>query len=216
MAAPLEGSWAKVQVFAGSSLTMNLQTNGSAVSGAGTFAGEAGPSGTVAVVGTRTGNAVQLDFTLTTTLPPIVGTRTEHFAGTLVGATLQGTMQYDTPSAENLSAPALFARADALAGVSGIIGTVRRGPITPVCRLNVACDAPFSAGFSVRRGNSQVATFRSDAAGNFLLLIGPGTYTIVPAADAPIINPSAQVKTVIVSGGGLLTLADLEFDTGIR
>ncbi|MEP6690840.1 MAG: hypothetical protein ABJD07_06775 [Gemmatimonadaceae bacterium] len=193
---------------------MTLVANGTVLSGAGTFAGEAGPAGTSEVAGTVVGSRVQLDFTLHTTLPSATGTSLVHFLGARVGSTLQGTLQYDASA--TVPAAALFVRADALATTTGITGTVSRGPITPVCVISVPCDAPFSADFFVRQGNRQVATFHSDAAGRFVVLLPPGSYTIVPAADAPLLDPTRQVRAVEVSGGGHLTLADLDFDTGIR
>ena len=86
-----------------------------------------------------------------------------------------------------------------------------------MCQANVACDAPFSAGFTVTplTTSSLVAHFRSDANGQFTVYIEPGSYRIVPDADAPIISPSSQSKTVTVAPSGLTEVA-LEFDTGIR
>src|SRR3954469_24089079 len=39
---------------------------------------------------------------------------------------------------------------------TGLTGTVTRGPITPVCRPDVPCDAPMQASFDVRRGGRTV------------------------------------------------------------
>jgi hypothetical protein len=90
-----------------------------------------------------------------------------------------------------------------------------RGPVTPVCAVNVPCSAPFSAGFAVDRNGTPVAHFRSDNDGRFTVMLSPATYQVVPDADAPIITPTSQVKTVTVQGAGLTTVT-LEFDTGIR
>jgi hypothetical protein len=79
----------------------------------------------------------------------------------------------------------------------------------------VPCDEPFSASFSVRQNGRTVTTFHSDASGHFEVRIAPGTYLVVPAADAPIISPSSQAKQVEVGSSGL-TSAVLHFDTGIR
>jgi hypothetical protein len=98
---------------------------------------------------------------------------------------------------------------------TGLTGTVLRGPITPVCTTNSACDAPFSAGFTVARGGVTVAHFRSDNDGRFTVMLAPGAYRVIPDADAPIISPTSQVKAVTVDDVGLTTVT-LEFDTGIR
>ena len=98
---------------------------------------------------------------------------------------------------------------------TGLTGTVVRGPVTPVCQVDVPCDAPFSASFEVRRDGRRVATFSSDAQGRFTVRLPAGTYLIVPATDAPLMNPSAQAKTIEVGPEGL-TSVQLVFDTGIR
>ena len=98
---------------------------------------------------------------------------------------------------------------------TGLTGTVMRGPVTPVCQVNVPCDAPFAASFEVRQNTRRVATFRSDAEGRFTVRLAPGTYVLVPAEDAPLMQPSAQAKTVEVGAEGL-TEVQLQFDTGIR
>jgi len=99
---------------------------------------------------------------------------------------------------------------------TGLTGVVIRGPITPVCRIDVPCDAPFSAGFTVQRAGRRVADFRSDASGQFTVFLAPGPYTVVPNSDAGIISPTSQTKSVTVADTGVLTVVRLMFDTGIR
>lgn len=99
---------------------------------------------------------------------------------------------------------------------TGLTGVVIRGPITPVCRVDVPCDAPFSAGFTVQRGGRRVADFRSDASGQFTVFLSPGSYMVVPNSDAGIISPASQAKSVTVADTGMLTVVRLMFDTGIR
>jgi hypothetical protein len=107
-------------------------------------------------------------------------------------------------------------RSTAPSPTTGLTGVVVRGPITPVCRVDVPCDAPFSAGFTVQRAGRQVAQFQSDSAGQFTVFLEPGAYTVVPNTDAPIISPASQAKSVTVGDTGLLTVVRLSFDTGIR
>ena len=102
-----------------------------------------------------------------------------------------------------------------IALTTGLTGTVHRGPVTPVCQVNEPCDAPFAATFEVRQEGRRVATFASDAEGRFTVALAPGAYLIVPAANAPLMNPSAQAKAVEVGREGL-TSVQLSFDTGIR
>lgn len=100
---------------------------------------------------------------------------------------------------------------------TGLTGSVTRGPITPVCQAATACDAPFSAGFTVTdaAGRTTLAHFESDANGRFTVFLDPGFYRVVPDADAPILSPGSQVKSVMVGSSGLTTV-QLQFDTGIR
>ena len=98
---------------------------------------------------------------------------------------------------------------------TGLTGTVLRGPITPVCRIEVPCDAPFSADFSVEQNGKVTSRFRSDQDGRFTVMLEPGQYRVVPAANAPILFPASQAKTVNVMATGLTEIL-LTFDTGIR
>jgi len=100
--------------------------------------------------------------------------------------------------------------------VTGLTGVVLRGPVTPVCRVDVPCDAPFSASFIVQRSGRTVAQFQSDMSGQFTVFLPPGVYTVIPNSDAPIIAPSSQAKQVTVENTGTLTTVRLTFDTGIR
>ena len=99
---------------------------------------------------------------------------------------------------------------------TGLTGVVVRGPIQPVCQVDVPCeDAPFSATFAVYRGTGRVAQFRSDSLGAFRVGLAPGAYRIVPGPDAPILDPAGQAKDVEVGATGF-TSVQLTFDTGIR
>ena len=98
---------------------------------------------------------------------------------------------------------------------TGLTGLVVRRPIAPVCEIDRPCDAPFSASFDVYENARRVAGFRSDSDGRFTVMLAAGVYRVVPGADAPVIQPPAQVKNVEVLPVGL-TKVRLEFDTGIR
>ena len=97
---------------------------------------------------------------------------------------------------------------------TGLQGTVRRGPIRPVCQVDQPCDAPFSARFGVQQGGQVVAHFQSDSDGRFVVHLAPGTYTIVPDASVPL-PMRGQVQEVTVGPSGV-TQVELDFDTGIR
>jgi hypothetical protein len=94
-------------------------------------------------------------------------------------------------------------------------GRVMRGPTAPTCQLDVPCEAPFSAGFSVRKGARTLAQFRSNANGEFTVELAPGAYVVVPDADAPLLAPQQQERSLSVPDVGAISV-ELSFDTGIR
>ena len=96
-----------------------------------------------------------------------------------------------------------------------LTGTVYRGPIAPVCQPTVPCDTPFAATFDVRRGGRRIATFTSGADGSFSVALPVGELLVIPHADAPIMQPTSQSKSLVLPSGGL-TGVELFFDTGIR
>ena len=98
---------------------------------------------------------------------------------------------------------------------TGLTGVVIRGPIMPVCQIQIPCDAPFSAQFVLEQNGRDVGQFRSGADGRFTVMLPSGVYRIIPAADAPIMLPQSQTRTAEVLPVGL-TQVLLDFDTGIR
>ncbi len=142
---------------------------------------------------------------------------TADFAGTLSAAgRLAGTATYvGLSSGGPVTGVLTFSKIPPPpTGSTGLEGVVRRGPITPVCQVNVPCDAPFSAAFLVWQGLRIAARFTSDTAGNYVVYLSPGSYTIVPDSGAPIF-PKGQTRPATVGPVGITHL-DLEFDTGIR
>ena len=95
---------------------------------------------------------------------------------------------------------------------TGLEGTVRRGPIQPVCRVEESCDAPWHASFVLQQDGRVVRRFVSDSTGHFLVYAPSGTYLVVPEQT---IGIGAQTPEVQVGADGL-THVDLLFDTGIR
>ncbi|HJQ20080.1 MAG TPA: prealbumin-like fold domain-containing protein [Gemmatimonadaceae bacterium] len=95
---------------------------------------------------------------------------------------------------------------------TGLTGVITRGPIMPVCRENVPCDAPMQSTFEVRRGDKRVTSFTTDADGKFTVKLPPGTYAIVPTGGGLMGTQSREVNV----GPEALTEVRLSFDTGIR
>lgn len=91
----LNGRWSEIVKFPGISLIMNLSTSGNAVTGTGTYAIEAGRSGTLTVSGTAAASLVKLEIAFD------MGTSAQ-FEGSLVSSdTLSGHLKYGPP--ESLS-----------------------------------------------------------------------------------------------------------------
>ncbi len=93
---------------------------------------------------------------------------------------------------------------------TGISGSVRRGPIRPVCVAGLPCDGP-AAGVLVEIDSRRTvaARLRTARDGRFLVQVPPGTYVVrvVAKRAAPVV---ARVRA------GFLTRVSLLIDTGIR
>lgn len=93
IATELRGTWSRTFDAPGNSTVWQLSVRDSTITGSGTFAGEAGPSGTLSVAGQivtgqHSGPLVQIDFAQDN--GPV-----GHFTGTLTGAeTLYGSVWY--------------------------------------------------------------------------------------------------------------------------
>ena len=99
-------------------------------------------------------------------------------------------------------------------GTTGLEGTVTRGPVTPVCQINVPCDAPFKWSFQVVIGTLVVAHFQSDSVGHYRVPLVPGIYGIRADSGAAIWPPDQTLQVTVEPNA--MTQKDLQFDTGIR
>ncbi len=93
---------------------------------------------------------------------------------------------------------------------TGIAGSVRRGPIRPVCTVELPCDGP-APGVTVvvSQAAAPVATTVTDAKGHFVMQVPPGSYAV--SALAPRTAPvDLQVRD------GAYSRVTLSIDTGIR
>lgn len=111
IASSVSGAWARIEEHPGNDFEMTLAADGSSLSGTGTFVGEAGPGGNMAVVGIVTGDTVNLDFTLHTEFTDRTVTSTAHFTGHLVlPQELRGTMQYGNTLSSTVAPATVFIR----------------------------------------------------------------------------------------------------------
>jgi hypothetical protein len=97
--ASIDGRWGHPGISVpGNFFEMDLTSTGSTVSGSGSYAGEAGPFGTLAVAGTVDGLVVHLDLTFSEQLPRAGNTTIEHFDGHFTSTNvLEGSITSDTP-----------------------------------------------------------------------------------------------------------------------
>ena len=120
-----------------------------------------------------------------------------------------------TTNVESQSAPT---GANSESPTTGLKGrTMIAAPCPGPVRDDLPCpDQPFSASFEVLDSrNKVVARFQSDAEGRFQIALPPGTYTLLPDANAPIFNPRNQPQKVTVQTTAM-TDVTLRFDSGMR
>jgi hypothetical protein len=96
-----------------------------------------------------------------------------------------------------------------------LMGTVTRGPITPVCALEQPCDepAPHQALLFVRNG-ATVARVVTDATGHYRLRLAAGIYA-VRRPSGTTIDRKLEPNRVRVTAGRTVRI-DFSIDTGIR
>lgn len=107
---------------------------------------------------------------------------------------------------------------EVIQGKSGAKGTISRGPICPVEQYppDPACaDKPVQGEFIVKNtaGTKEIARFRTDAEGRFLVFLPPGEYSVEP--NFPIGLPGTVGYLIQVPAQGIAEYS-ISFDTGIR
>ena len=126
----------------------------------------------------------------------------------------------DVRAMRRMSALALLAVASGLAVSasaavprSGLYGTVRRGPIAPVCQVGVPCDAP-APGITLTFSKAGlVRKTRTDARGAYRILLPPGIYAVRTSARP--FGETPRPRRVHVRVGHIDRLV-FAIDTGIR
>lgn len=107
---------------------------------------------------------------------------------------------------------AAFLAADA--GASGLYGTVREGPIRPVCQAGTSCDRP-AAKLRLRfvRNGMTVASARTDDHGRYRVALRRGRYAVRAAGNGlgSLVKPSP-----VTVPADRYTRVDFYRDTGIR
>jgi hypothetical protein len=97
---------------------------------------------------------------------------------------------------------------------SGLYGVVKKGPITPVCRVGVPCDAPVAVILVFSRGGRNVARVRSSEQGRYRVGLEPGFYDVRSSVRIGIQKlPKPHAVHVRAAHWDRINLF---FDTGIR
>lgn len=113
---------------------------------------------------------------------------------------------------------ALGGPASASTPSSGLWGVVRRGPITPVCRVGRSCDAPAQNIVLVFSRNGVVAKrATTNRLGKYRVALAPGSYSVTVAATparGAIGRGLTPVRVHVVASR--FSHVDFLLDTGIR
>jgi len=113
-----------------------------------------------------------------------------------------------------VAAAALVSAATASLPPNGLYGIVKKGPIAPVCRPGVPCDAPVQVTLVFSRSGSDVARARSSAEGRYRIRLPAGYYS-VRTVERIGIDRNIRPRNVHVRLGHVDRL-DFSIDTGIR
>lgn len=98
---------------------------------------------------------------------------------------------------------------------SGVRGTVRIGPISPVQQQGEPSDAPYEASVVIRAASGTVAArTRSTADGSFSVALAPGEYTIEGEGSGTLPTPPAPQAVTVPPHA--FTVVTLVYDSGIR
>ena len=110
----------------------------------------------------------------------------------------------------------LVASAEATVRRGGLHGVVMRGPIVPVCSIELPCDAPAPhVTLLFLRNDRLVGRAVTDADGRYALRLPAGSYTVSRPAAVSSIDRKLEPNRVRVYAGRV-TRVDFSIDTGIR
>jgi hypothetical protein len=101
---------------------------------------------------------------------------------------------------------------------TGLHGVVTRGPVTPVCRSDVPCDAPVP-GFTIAFDRPDAVDFvarraKTDPQGRYRILLPAGIYTVSMPGRLQFGKTSAPRRVSVRPGH--VDRIDFHIDTGIR
>ena len=109
---------------------------------------------------------------------------------------------------------AAFLAAFVATPATGLYGTVHRGPITPVCGVDVPCDEPANATLIFSRAGKTIGRVHTRADGSYRIQLRPGRYSV--RTNSPSLferRPNPATATVPRVGYRRINFS---IDTGIR
>ena len=113
-----------------------------------------------------------------------------------------------------IAAVAFTGCAAAATSPSGLRGVVLRGPVQPVCRVGVPCDAP-AAGYVLvfSRSGTVVARTRTGTDGRYTIALRPGRYAV--RTNRTGFERAVRPAAITVPTGRFARVT-FRIDTGIR
>src|SRR3954447_3959331 len=96
---------------------------------------------------------------------------------------------------------------------SGLRGTVKRSPATPVCRTDTPCSAPAYVWLVFTRAHATPVRVHTTKEGAYRVLLRPGIYAITTTLTGIGHTPEPKAAHVRI---GHVDRLDLTIDTGIR
>src|SRR5919201_2044251 len=110
----------------------------------------------------------------------------------------------------------LVASAEATVRRGGLHGVVMRGPVVPVCSIELPCESPAPhVTLLCLRNDRLVGRAVTDADGRYAPRLPAGEYTVGPPAASWTIDRKLEPTRVRVYAGSV-TRGDFSIDTGIR
>ena len=97
---------------------------------------------------------------------------------------------------------------------SGLYGTVKKGPVRPVCSIDQPCDAPAQLTLVFSENGKVVARVKSAETGKYRIALAPGFYDVRSTVKVGL-TKLPKPHAVHVRGGHWDRI-NLFFDTGIR
>ena len=98
---------------------------------------------------------------------------------------------------------------------TGLRGTVRKGPIRPVCREGEPCDAPARATLVFTRTDGVTVRTRTGALGGYRITLAAGYYSVATKERIGISRTAIRPRRVHIRAGHVDRI-DFFIDTGVR